>query len=139
MALSIPYNQPRFDSCRTSKLGTIAASVLLPLGTLVMNDAGQAKPFTTAGYLAGARLLGYANQTYDNSASGSIAVLDMMFLRDCPMILSGLGGDLPTTTHVGGPVALHDNFTCKKTIAAGEATGILLEVLPNNRFLVWIP
>lgn len=137
-ALTVPYNQPRFEAPTQVKLGSIAASVLIPMGTLAMNDAGVAKVFTTAGYLAGASLLGYANQTFDNSAVASTTAMDMMFLRGTPMWLSGLGGDLPTTAEIGKNVALHDNFTCKKTNAGGEASALLLEI-SGSRYLVMLP
>lgn len=137
MAITTPFNQPRYEAPKEVMFGTLAANTTVPAGTLAMNDAGVAKPFTTAGYLAGAAFLGAANQTYANPTGSTLSV-DMMFARDTPVWLAGKGGDLPTAAEIGKPVALDDNFTCKKTIAANELTGVLLEIA-GNRYRVALP
>lgn len=136
MSTTNPYNQPRYEAAKQVKHTVLAASTKIPMGTFAMNDGGQVKPFTSAGYIAGAKFLGWANLTYQNTAGSPLTRDPMMFLTDTPAVASGKSGDMPVLADVGGYIALDDNNTVKKTIITGDKQVLLLELLPNNKFLV---
>ena len=103
-----------------------------------MNDAGQAKPAATG--VAGSTLLGLVYQTVDNAA-GAMPLSPLrtpMYLRGVSIEVEGLAADLPKVGDIGNPVAIQDNNTVKKTIAANDLTVTLLALLPNTRFRVFI-
>lgn len=140
MAINQEQNQP-IDYTRyyTLEHPILAAGAKLWAGTLAMNDAGQAKP--VAGGVAGTSLLGLVYKTCDNTASASplTPATAPLYLRGVGIEVEGLGADLPKATEIGKPVALHDNNTIKKTVAANDLTVTLLAILPGNRFRVYIP
>lgn len=139
MAIAQEVNQAiQYDRYYTAEHPTVATGVTLWAGTLAMNDAGQAKP--AASGVAGSTLLGLVYQTMDNAA-GAMPLSPSsapMYLRGLSVEVEGLAGDLPTVAGIGNPVAISDNYTVKKTIAADDLTVTLLAVLPSNRFRVFV-
>lgn len=128
-----PINQAQKDSKRDVRFWQIAAGVLIPQGTLAVNDAGSAKPFTDTLFQGGAGLLGFAQATYDNSAGGAAAAKDMLFARDCEWTApAAKGGDVPTLALVGKAISIQDNQTVKATIGGSDISVTLLEILPGS-------
>ncbi len=68
-ALAQSYSQTLFEGNVLVKAKTIAASVTIYGGTLAMNDAGKVKVFTSAGYVAGAKLLGFPQDLHQERFS----------------------------------------------------------------------
>lgn len=116
----------------------IAASTEIPAGTLAMNDGGEAKPFTSAGYVAGAKLLGVANARYSNPTGAAVSGVKMVFRRGTPAELDGKAGDLPVGTDVGGLVTVTDNFSVQKTAIVNGLAVFLLKIT-GSVFRVLIP
>jgi hypothetical protein len=140
MASTKPYNQPRYERASNVKHERIGANTLLPDGTLVMNQSGSAVPFTDTGFQGGAKLLGFANETYENTTGAAVdRTSKMMFIRGQPWECEGKAGDLPLASDVGGLIAASDNLTCKKTIATNDLQVVLLELRPGGKYLVELP
>lgn len=140
-ALAQSYSQPLYEGNVTVKAKTIAASTTIYGGTLAMNDAGKVKVFTSAGYVAGATLLGFPVSTIANSTASDVTYSSnvLHFRRRCPMAVNGKAADLPTTSEVGGSVYVKDNFTVGKTDAGSELAVTLLEVNADGTFTILLP
>lgn len=114
-------------------MGTIAASQIIPRGSLAMNDAGAAKALT-APMPAGAFLLGWGDDYYAN-AGVAPAALPMTFKRGV-ICLKAKAGNVPTEANVGGKVRLVDNETCStETISGNDASGTLHWITPEGFFV----
>lgn len=144
-ALASRYTQsiPTTGNYQQTRARKVGANVDLWEGTLVMIDAGVAKPYTAAGYAAGATLAGFPECTISND-TGSVVTQTYpnAFFRACPMIISGKAGDLPTESNIGGPVYLKDNFTVGKTNSGTDQAVILLESTEtrnDGNYLILLP
>ena len=140
-ALAQSYSQPLVKNNVLIKTKTIAASITVYGGTLAMNDAGKVKVFTSAGYVAGAKLLGFPVSTIANSTASDVTYSSnvLHFRRRCPMVVNGKSGDLPTTSEVGGSVYVKDNFTVGKTDAGSELAVTLLECNSDGTYTILLP
>ena len=128
---------------RQTKARKVGANVDLWEGTLVMLDAGVAKPYTAAGYAAGATLAGFPECTISNATGSVVTQADPnTFFRGCEMTISGKAGDLSTEANVGGPVYLKDNFTVGKTNSGTDQAVTLLESTETRNdgyYLILLP
>ena len=140
-ALAQSYSQALYEGNVTVKAKTIAASTTIYGGTLAMNDAGKVKVFTSAGYVAGAKLLGFPVSTIANSTASDVTYSSnvLHFRRRCPMVVNGKSGDLPTTSEVGGSVYVKDNFTVGATDAGSELAVTLLECNSDGTYTILLP
>ena len=141
MATTVDLQQPIYDSAIQQVVcPTLAASTTIPMGAIAMCDSsGRAVNFVDSTFQGGdIGCLGVAVSRYSNNTASAVSKR-MLFVRNCPAILVGKGGDAPTATNLGEKIALSDNGTCKATIASGDFEVTLLEVLGGNRFRVWIP
>ncbi len=139
MAIAQEVNQPiPYDRYYTLEHPTVAAGVTLWAGTLAMNEGGQAKP--AAAGVVGSTLLGLVYKTVENAAGATplSPISPPLYLRGLSIEVEGLAADLPKVADLGKPVALVDNLTVKKTVAANDLTVTLLAVLPGNRFRIFI-
>ena len=141
MATTVDLQQPIYDSAIQQVVcPTLAASTTIPMGAIAMTDAsGRAVNFVDSTFQGGdVGCLGVAVSRYANNTASAVSKR-MLFVRNCPAILVGKGGDAPTAANLGEKIALSDNGTCKATIASGDFEVTLLEVLGGNHFRVWIP
>lgn len=116
----------------------IAASVDIPAGTLAVNDAGSAKVFTSALYVAGAKLLGAANARYTETTGAAVSGVKLVFRRGTPFECDGKAGDLPVQADVGGLVYVSDNFTVQKTAIVNGLAVVLLKI-SGSVFRILLP
>lgn len=140
-ALAQSYSQPLYEGAVLVKCKTVAASVTIYAGTLAMLDSGKVKVFTSAGYVAGAKLLGFPVSTIANSTASDVTYSSnvLHFRRRCPMVVNGKAADLPTTSNVGGPVYVKDNFTVGATDAGSELAVTLLECNADGTYTILLP
>ena len=131
MATTKPVPQALTGHWIDSKFYSLATGVLVPAGTFVCNNAGEAQPATDTLMQGGAKFLGVSAATYDNSAGGSPLTIQMGFIRGAAVYATGKSGDLPVAADVGGPVYLSDNQTVKHTNAGSDYAVTLLEILPG--------
>ena len=143
MALSNAYAQTLFEGGVTVKHpGPLLANANIWGGTLAMNDGGKVKPYTGAGVAGGATFLGFPVQSIKETTGSDYtppASTPFVFRRGCPFICAGKGGDLPTVSSIGGPVALYDNFTCQATLTSGYTQATLIEIRSDGNFVVQLP
>lgn len=131
MATTTPISQPYQMGAVDVIFMTLAANTTIPKGALAVNDAGVAKNATSALAVAGAKLLGFASETYTNATGSSITVR-MLFLRGCAYDAGGKAGDLPTAANIGGNVFVHDNNSVKATDAGGDIPAILTKIVGST-------
>lgn len=141
MATTSPQYQPQRTGGYDVKFRQIAAQVVIPDGTLAMNDAGASKPFTDTGFQGGASLLGMSEGTYDNLAINATTDMDQLYMRGCTMLVpEAKANDVPTTSEIGKAISMQDNNTCKKTVGNTDLQVVLLDIPPDGSgYLVRLP
>lgn len=143
MALSNAYTQTLFEGgTQVKHPGPLLANATIWGGTLAMNDGGKIKPYTGAGVAGGATFLGYPVSTVKETTGSDFtppASRPFLFKRGCPFICAAKGGDAPTASGIGGPVAMYDNFTAQATLTSGYTQAVLIEVRSDGSLVVQLP
>lgn len=138
MATTIDQDPGEYETGYDVTCEQLAASTTIPAGTLAVNDSGSAKIFTSALYVAGAKLLGAAHCRFENTTASVVTGKKMTFRRGCTVDLTGKSGDLPVIADIGGTVYVSDNFTVQKTaIVSGLA--VTLVAIKSNSYRVQLP
>lgn len=121
----------------------LAANTTLVKNEAVAVQSAQLKPATSGLLTSGGApvlFLGIAVATCANPAATAEKVSPLPLLRrgitwECELDPA----DPPTTAELFQNVALSTPKSVKKTIASGDEKFKLLELLPGNRALVWVP
>lgn len=113
----------------TAAISLILANAKILKGVLGMQVAGKAQKAAIG--QAGAKLLGIAEKTYDNSAVGTDTTLaSPMIFRRGACFLDNSGTNPVTGADLGGLVLVEDETTVKTGNAgAGDMTLIALEII----------
>ncbi|WP_298621618.1 hypothetical protein [uncultured Zoogloea sp.] len=118
---------------------TLAAGVLVPFGTLAVNDAGKIKPLTDTLMQAGAAALGVSLDTQDVRTEVADVTRRCLFARGTQWTApAAKSGDVPTATEIGKFIAVQDNQTVKKTIT-GTDLQVRLDAITSDGYVVFIP
>lgn len=138
MATTFDQDPGRFATGYDVTAVQLAASTTVPAGTLALNSAGSVVVFTSALYVAGAKLLGLAHCRYENLTASVVTGKKMTFRRGCTADLAGKAGDLPLAADIGGTVYVSDNNTVQKTLIA-SGLAVTLVAIKGNSYRVQLP
>lgn len=110
-------------------------STIIHKGTQAMLVSGVVRPATTG--VSGAVYLGVAEDTYDNSASGSDKTwtTPMVFHRRAYSI-GVKSGDAPTAADLGSAIYVNSDIEVKHTSAANDVTVRLLSIENSTTCIV---
>lgn len=110
-------------------------STVIYKGTQAMLVSGVVRPATTG--VASSVYLGVAEDTYDNSASGSDKTwtVPMVFHRR-PYSIGVKSGDAPTAADLGSEIYVNSDIEVKHTSAANDVTVRLLSIENNSTCIV---
>lgn len=111
------------------------ASTVIYKGTQAMIVSGVVRPATTG--VSGAVYLGVAEDTYDNSASGSDKTwtTPMVFHRR-PYSIGVKSGDAPTAADLGSAIYVNSDIEVKHTSATDDVTVRLLSIVNSTTCIV---
>lgn len=140
-ALAQDYNQPLTEAATMVTHSVLYANTTIYAGTLAMNDAGVVKPFTSAGYVGGASLLGFPTtrltETTGSNKSYAVGRSTLKFRKNCPFECASDASI--AASYIGKPVFVQDNFTVSTTDTGSQLSVILLEILSSSRVVVKLP
>ncbi len=141
MAATQPEHQPYKTVMRDLIANAIDTGAVIWDGTLAVNVAGNARPFTDTLFQAGNPLLGGATDTFDNRLGVAPKQERQLYFRDCEWLVPNAKvGDVPTAAQVGNVISIADDNTVKATKGGTDLGVVLLEILPNNAgYRVQIP
>jgi len=139
-ALAQDFVQPLTENCDQYEALTLYANATIYAGTLAMNDAGVIKPFTSAGYVAGATLMGFPTARITETTGSNVTYTanrtPLKFRRNCPMIVNASS---IAQSYVGKTLYLKDNFTASTSDAGSEFPVTCLAVLSATQVLIKLP
>jgi len=141
-AATRPINQPIADVQQDVRCNQLAASVVIPMGTLACLDGvNGAKPLTDTLMQAGASFLGVARASYTET-TGALFTTNpaMLFGRQTDATFTlAKGGDVPAVADIGKLISMQDNQTVKKTIAGTDVQVVLVATDGSTYWKVRLP
>lgn len=116
-----------------AKAAVQKANTTIYLHALCMQDAGKVRPVATG--VAGAKLLGWAKQSYGAVGGSDVTWSPQMIFGRGAIALQGAAGALPTAANIQTMVRLDDDQTVSTTAIGANDQSVKLLAIEDGVYI----